>query len=116
MTARHRTSTEHLDLAALREAIAIVWRHSERSRELAEVMAERGWEAAAAVAAYDAQCRSLHLPPWEAPPCVAGTRGKGRASKLLRRMPDVEAWDLALASSLARGDRRRLAATFDRHR
>ena len=86
MTAQHRTSTECLDLAALAEAVAIVRRHPDRGRELAEVMAQRGWHAAAAVAAYDAQCRSLHLPPWVAPPCVASVRGKPRAARLLRRM------------------------------
>jgi hypothetical protein len=41
---------------------------------------------AAAVAAYDCQARSLDLAPWEAPPCAAGIRGKGRAARLLRRM------------------------------
>jgi hypothetical protein len=86
MTERLRTRTESLDRAALAEAVAIVRGHPERSRELAEVMAERGWEAAAEVAVFDAQCRALNLPPWEAPPCVANARGKDRAARLLRRM------------------------------
>ena len=49
-------------------------------------MVERGWQGAAAVAAYDCQSRSLNLPPWEAPPCVASVRGNSRAARLLRRM------------------------------
>jgi hypothetical protein len=78
--------TSSADLAALTEAIAIVWRHPARGPELAEVMAQRGWNEAAEVAAYDVQCRSLNLPPWESPPCVASVRGSDRAARLLRRM------------------------------
>jgi hypothetical protein len=81
MNARHRMSIESLDLAALAEAIAIVWQHRERGRELADLMARRGWEVAARIASYDGQVRSLNLPPWEAPPCVASVRGKGRAAR-----------------------------------
>jgi hypothetical protein len=47
---------------------------------------ERGWKVASAVAAYDAQMWALRLTPWEKPPCVASSRGKGRAAVLLRRM------------------------------
>ena len=64
----------------------MVREHPKRNRELAEVMVERGWQGAAAVAAYDCQSRSLNLPPWEAPLCVASVRGNSRAARLLRRM------------------------------
>jgi hypothetical protein len=84
MIGPHRS--EGVDQAALAEALVIVRRHPKRNLELAELMVERGWEGAAAVAAYDCQCRALHLPPWELPPCAAGTRGKDRAARLLRRM------------------------------
>ena len=49
-------------------------------------MRERGWEAASKVCAYDCQARAMRLRWWEQPPCVASTRGKDRAAKLLRRM------------------------------
>jgi hypothetical protein len=81
-----RTSIESLDLAALTEAVDIVWLHPERRRELRSLIRKRGWQAAAEVAAFDVQCRALNLPPWEAPPCVASVRGKDRAARLLRRM------------------------------
>jgi hypothetical protein len=81
-----RTSIESLDLAALAEAVDVVWQHPERRRELRSLIRQRGWQPAAEIAAFDAQCRALNLPPWEAPPCVARVRGKDRAARLLRRM------------------------------
>jgi hypothetical protein len=79
-----RMSTESLDLAALAEAVDIVWLHPGRRRELRSLIRKRGWRRAAEVAAFDVQCRALNLPP--APPCVARVRGGSRASRLLRRM------------------------------
>lgn len=74
------------DSDALEAAIDIVRKHRERWQEFLNLARERGWEEASMVAAYDAQCRSMRLPPWEKPPCVASVRGKGRAARLLRRM------------------------------
>jgi hypothetical protein len=74
------------DRDALEAAIDIVRKHRERWQELLNLAWERGWQEAAAVAAYDAQCRSMRLPPWEKPPCAASVRGKDRAARLLRRM------------------------------
>jgi hypothetical protein len=74
------------DSAALDAAVAIVLRHPERRREFQDLVRERGWDAAAMVAAYDCQARSMRLRWWELPPCVAGTRGKDRAARLRRRM------------------------------
>jgi hypothetical protein len=91
-----RVSTESLDHAALSAAVALVWRHPERSRELAGIMARDGWQRAAEVAAYDAQCRALNLAPWEEPPCTGRLRGdRSPAGRLLRRMlrRGVSRWD-----------------------
>jgi hypothetical protein len=80
-------TSHHLsDRDALDAAIAIVRKHAERWEEFLDLVRQRGWEAAAMVAAYDCQARSMRLRWWELPPCVAGTRGKGRAARLLRRM------------------------------
>jgi hypothetical protein len=74
------------DRDALDAAIELVRKHNGRWREFQALVLERGWEAAAMIASYDAQTRALRLPPWEAPPCVASVRGKDRAARLLRRM------------------------------
>jgi hypothetical protein len=74
------------DRDALDAAIELVRRHPERWREFQALALERGWEAAAKVCVYDCQTRLMRLRWWEAPPCVAGTRGKDRAARLLRRM------------------------------
>ena len=68
------------DRDALEAAIDIVRKHRERWQELLNLAWERGWQEAAAVAAYDAQCRSMRLPPWEKPPCAASVRGKACSS------------------------------------
>jgi hypothetical protein len=74
------------DREALCLAIKITFRHLERRREFEALVRERGREHAAFICAYDVQSRSLRLPMWESPPCVASVRGKDRASRLLRRM------------------------------
>jgi hypothetical protein len=74
------------DSAALNAAIELVREHRERWQEFLNLARERGWEEASMIAAFDAQCRSMRLPPWEEPPCVANVRSKGRAARLLRRM------------------------------
>jgi hypothetical protein len=76
------------DRDALEAAIDIVRKHRERWQEFQALVLERGWDAAALVAVCDCQVRSMRLPPWreEEIPCTASRRGKGRASRLLRRM------------------------------
>lgn len=76
------------DRDALEAAIDIVRKHRERWQEFLDLVRERGWNAAALVAVCDCQVRAMRLPPWreEEIPCMASRRGKGRASKLLRRM------------------------------
>jgi hypothetical protein len=74
------------DIEALSAAISLVRRHPERWREFQALVLERGWDEAARVCVFDCQWRALRLRWGEQPPCVAGTRGKGRASCLLRRM------------------------------
>jgi hypothetical protein len=80
------TSADRADRAALKAAIAVVRKHRERARELAELERQVGWLEAAKVAVFDCQSRALRLPPWEEVPCRASIRGKGRAARLLRRM------------------------------
>jgi hypothetical protein len=74
------------DRDALEAAITIVRKHPERWREFQALVLERGWQAAAKICVYDCQTRSMRLRWWEKPPCVAGTQGKDRAARLLRRM------------------------------
>jgi hypothetical protein len=74
------------DRDALYAAIDIVRRHPERWREFQGLVLSRGWLGAALVCVFDCQWRSLRLRWGEQPPCVASTRGKGRAARLLRRM------------------------------
>jgi hypothetical protein len=76
------------DSACLDAAITIVRRHPERWRQFQGLVLERGWQAAAKVCVFDCQVRSMRLPPWRENeiPCIASSRGKGRAAKLLRRM------------------------------
>jgi hypothetical protein len=80
------TSPHLSDRDALDAAIAIVRKHAERWEEFLDLVRQRGWEAAAMVAAYDCQARSMRLRWWEKPPCCAPWRGKSRGARLLRRM------------------------------
>ena len=73
------------DSTALEMAVEKV-RSTVRAGELADLIRQRGWHAAAMVAAYDCQSRALRLPVWEEPPCAAGPTDKGKAGRLLRRM------------------------------
>jgi hypothetical protein len=74
------------DHAALELAATLALR-TERAREFEALARRLGWLAAAEIASFDAQSRALRLPHWsEDAPCRASVRGKGRASRLLRRM------------------------------
>jgi hypothetical protein len=76
------------DSAALDAAIDIVRKHDGRWREFQALVLSRGWSAAAQICVFDCQVRSMRLPPWREQeiPCMASPRGRGRASRLLRRM------------------------------
>jgi hypothetical protein len=76
------------DRNALEAAIELVLKHRERRQEFLDLARQHGWEVASRMCAVDAQVRSLRLPPWRENeiPAMAGVRGKGRASRLLRRM------------------------------
>ena len=76
------------DRDALEAAIDSVRKHRERWQEFQALVLERGWGAAALVAAVDCQVRAMRLPPWREAevPCLASRRGRSRASRLLRRM------------------------------
>jgi hypothetical protein len=73
------------DQAALELAVMLA-RRSVRRREFEALQRRYGWRRAAEIASYDAQCRSLNLAPWQAPPCAAGRGDKGPAGHLWRRM------------------------------
>ena len=85
------------DTAALEAAVELVRRHPERGPELEALMRERGWSEAARVAVIDCQSRAMRLPPWREKevPCLVSSRGKSRASRLLRRMlrRNISRWD-----------------------
>jgi hypothetical protein len=83
VTDAHLSDRDCLDLAT-----DIVRRHPERWREFQALVLERGWHAAAMVAAVDCQVPSMRLPPWREGeiPCLASSRGTDRAARLLRRM------------------------------
>ena len=82
-TNAHLSDRDCLDLAT-----DIVRKHPERWWEFQALVLERGLHEAAIVAAIDCQVRAMRLPPWREGeiPCMASTRGRSRASKLLRRM------------------------------
>jgi hypothetical protein len=58
------------DIAALELALKLMREESEgRAQQLALKLAEDGWWSTARFAAYSCQVDSLHLKPWEHPPC-----------------------------------------------
>ena len=79
------------DRAALTLAMETCRTESEgRARQLDEKLKDESWEEVASFAAFSAQSRSLHLQPWESPPCIAdGFHGDASARKLLQQMLDA---------------------------
>src|SRR5262245_60976708 len=74
------------DLDALERAVAVTRRDPGRRIELDRLIKQQGWDEAAKVASYDAQCRSLRLKPWQEPPCSAKAADDPRAAHLLARL------------------------------
>ena len=80
------------DRAALELAMEYARRDPERALQLdKKLKGERGilpqsWQAVAEFAAYCAQTVSLHLKPWEAPPCLSDGEGNAPEDKLCRKM------------------------------
>ncbi len=82
-----------VDLKALRLAVEKVRSsRDKRDREqIEEMIAEREWRDVAEFAAFSCQMNSLHLKPWQTPPCHVEDEnepcvGEEEAAKLLRRM------------------------------
>jgi hypothetical protein len=66
------TELDEIDRAALERALALVRAESEQERERVDrELIEQGWQQAAELAAYQCQCRTMRLRPWQAPPIDA---------------------------------------------
>jgi hypothetical protein len=89
---------DDVDHDALTRAVEMYRADPARSEQLDYIIKRDGWVKAAEFAAYSAQSRSLHLRPWQSPPCHVGdidaTLAKGddgvlgdyAAAKLLQKM------------------------------
>jgi hypothetical protein len=60
-----------IDQDALQRAMERVRRDPERSEQLDAKLKDEPWHEVATFAAYCCQCQTLHLKPWEVPPCWA---------------------------------------------
>ena len=63
----------------------------EECRQIDSMVQERGWLEAATFASYSRQIDTLHLKPWQEPPCHVTDeneprRGEAAAAKILRKM------------------------------
>src|SRR5215472_1607185 len=91
-----------IDRDALERAITTARLESPgRSEQLDTMLASRPWRKVGEFAAYSCQMDSLHLKPWQWPPCWVddlvgdiqrgddGTHGHYRAARLLRKLLDA---------------------------
>jgi hypothetical protein len=100
---KHRTNDDDdidIDEEALERAIVLAREESPGRARQIDNMVERDWWGAARFASYCSQCNSLHLPPWQSPPCWIGlgeiegviargddgASGRFQAAVLLRRL------------------------------
>jgi hypothetical protein len=86
------------DKAALELAIEIARKRdrAQRQKQIDTMLKEQPWHEVAEFAAYGCQCDTLHLKPWQPPPCWAEIddqdneagpiSGRRAAAELLRRM------------------------------
>jgi hypothetical protein len=63
----------------------------DRARQLDAMLADRPWDEVAQFAAYFCQTKTLHLKPWQIPPCHVAdpdnpAPGEATAAKILRKM------------------------------
>jgi hypothetical protein len=79
-----------LDRAALERCMHRAQRDPDRAGQLQKMLADQPWQDVAAFACLCVQKRSLHLKPWEVPPCVASEDANDArdtdAQRLLRKM------------------------------
>jgi hypothetical protein len=103
------------DRAALKLALELARRDSTHAAQLDAMLAEgQPWQEVAEFAAQCCQRRSLRLPPWQAPPCIADERappdsysGNRIAVDLLRRMREskVSRWHPSPLDAIARAEK-----------
>jgi hypothetical protein len=78
------------DLAALEQALKLTRQESAgRAAQIALKLAEDGWWNTACFAAFNCQCSTLHLKPWEHAPCWVDDPDDypdPEAARLLKRM------------------------------
>lgn len=102
---RLATVMTETDKAALELAMEIARKEPGRAWQLDEKLKDESWFEVASFAAYCVQTTSLHLEPWQEPPCVADADDPRERDKdaqaLLRRM---------LAAGVSRYDPDPLAA------
>jgi hypothetical protein len=80
---------DKLDRAALKLAMGLACAEDrERARQIGSMLKDEPWEDVAQFAAYVCQGRSLHLAPWESPPCWGDSEHHPdpEAKKLLEQM------------------------------
>ena len=78
------------DRDALRLAVALARNEDTgRAAQIDSMLKDESWTSVAKFAAYVCQGRSLHLAPWESPPCWADADDSDTAAKLLRQMLDL---------------------------
>jgi hypothetical protein len=81
-----------IDMVALQLAIAKARAGNKRQREqIDSMLKDRSWDDVAQFAAYGCQMDSMHLKPWQTPPCHVADEneprvGEEEVAKLLRRM------------------------------
>jgi hypothetical protein len=86
---------DDIDRDALERALQLTLKEPDRTEQVSEMLAERGWFSAASFSAYHRQCTSLRLKPWEYPPCwaddeIANDPLRASALTLLRRMEGLD--------------------------
>ncbi len=59
---------------------------ADRREQIETMLFDTSWGEVAAFASYHCQVESLHLKPWEAPPCHVNEDDDGPAGQLLRQM------------------------------
>jgi hypothetical protein len=88
-----RKSSPDDDLDAIdREALEMSMAKAmeERAEQIAYKLKNESWREVAEFAAYACQCDSLHLKPWEAPPCsIFDEERDPEGARLLHRMLDA---------------------------
>jgi hypothetical protein len=102
-----------IDLEALKLAFEKCRASSKaRHAQIDSMLADRSWEDVAEFCAYGQQVDSLHLKPWQTPPCWVEDahepkRGEEEAAKLLRRMlrSGVSRWHLDPLAALEKSEK-----------